>query len=369
LAAATNEVTAGAGLTELMSARAIAFEEIPVIDIGAMFGSDAAAKLGVARAIRQASETVGFFYIRNHGVAERDLERTFELGRRFFDLPLAEKLAIHQRLSPHHAGYTPLLAENTNPANKGDLHESFDMVSQFAHQSAQAQQPLRPGQPAQQHEAGRGASAAEGLSKDVNLWPAALPELKEHLNRYFAQVLQLGHRLFDVIALSLGLPEAYFEPYLTQPTAMLRINYYPPQPAQGDGSQIGIGAHTDYESFTILAQQPGITALQVWNGREWIHAPPIPGAFIVNIADQMQRWTNDTFLSTRHRAINPTGEPRLSIPFFLGVNYDTVISPLPGCVGADRPSKYPPVIAGEYVLQRLNETYGRVQEGAASTGD
>jgi isopenicillin N synthase-like dioxygenase len=82
----------------------------------------------------------------------------------------------------------------------------------------------------------------------------------------------------------------------------------------------------------------------------------------VNIADQMQRWTNDTFLSTRHRAINPTGEPRMSIPFFLGVNYDTVISPLPSCVSAERPSKYPPVIAGDYVLQRLNETCGRAKE-------
>jgi len=150
--------------TSELSARAIAFEEIPVIDIGAMAGGDAAAKLTVARAIREASETVGFFYIRNHGVADADLARTFELGGRFFALPLADKVSLHQRNSPHHAGYTPLLAENTDPANNGDLHESFDMVSR--------------------------------LEGDVNLWPEALPELKEHLNRYFAQVLHLGHRLF-----------------------------------------------------------------------------------------------------------------------------------------------------------------------------
>jgi isopenicillin N synthase-like dioxygenase len=310
-----------------LSARAIAFEEIPVIDIGAMAGSDVAAKLAVARAIREASETVGFFYIRNHGVSDGDLARTFELGRRFFALPLADKVALHQRNSPHHAGYTPLLAENTDPANHGDLHESFDMVSQ----------PVG----------------------DVNLWPEALPALKEHLNHYFAEVLRLGHRLFAVVALSLGLPEDFFEPHLTHPTAMLRLNYYPPQPVDSDATQIGIGAHTDYECFTILAQQPGITALQVWNGREWIHAPPISGALIVNIADLLQRWTNDTFLSTRHRAINTTGLPRMSIPFFLGVDHDTPISPLTCCVSADRPGKYPPVIAGEYVLQRLNETYGR----------
>jgi isopenicillin N synthase-like dioxygenase len=142
---------------------------------------------------------------------------------------------------------------------------------------------------------------------------------------------------------------------------MLRINSYPPQAVKSDGRQIGIGAHTDYECFTILAQQPGITALQVWNGREWIKAPPIPGTFVVNIADLMQRWSNDAFRSTRHRAINVSGAARLSIPFFLGVNYDTLVSPLPGCVSDERPAKYPPVIAGDYVLQRLNETYGGQQ--------
>jgi isopenicillin N synthase-like dioxygenase len=244
-------------------------------------------------------------------------------------------LSIHKNLSAQHAGYTPLLAENTDSSNDGDLHECFDMVSPLAHFP------------------GKSATGA-----DVNLWPESLPELKAALDRYFEQMLDLGKRLFEMVALSLGMPEDFFLPHLTHPMGMLRINSYPPQAAQSDSRQIGIGAHTDYECFTILAQQPGITALQVWNGREWIKAPPIPGTFVVNIADLLQRWSNDAFLSTRHRAINISGAARLSIPFFLGVNYDTQISPLPGCVSAARPSKYPPVMAGDYIYQRLNETYG-----------
>ena len=250
---------------------------------------------------------------------------------------LDEKLTIHKNLSPQHAGYTPLLAENTDSSNDGDLHEAFDMVSKLAHYP--------------------GKATTDG---DVNLWPDSLPELEMSLNRYCDQMLDLGKQLFEMVALSLGMPEHFFRPYLTHPIAMLRINSYPPQTAQSDSRQIGIGAHTDYECFTILAQQPGITALQVWNGREWIKAPPIDGTFVVNIADLLQRWTNDAFVSTRHRAINISGAARLSIPFFLGVNYDTPISPLPGCVSEERPSKYPPVVAGDYVLQRLNETYGVV---------
>jgi isopenicillin N synthase-like dioxygenase len=323
-------------VSDLTSVRTAAFDEIPIIDLAGLLRREPGAKLMAARAIRNACENVGFFYIRNHGIPEADIERTFDVGRRFFALPLEAKLSIHKNLSPQHAGYTPLLAENTDLSNDGDLHESFDMVSPLAHYPAKA------------------------AGEDVNLWPQSLAELKLSLDRYFDQVLELGKLLFEMVALSLGLPEDFFRPHLTHPIAMLRINSYPPQPAKSDSRQIGIGAHTDYECFTILAQQPGITALQVWNGREWIKAPPMPGTFVVNIADLLQRWSNDAFRSTRHRAINVSGAARLSIPFFLGVNYDTPISPLPGCVSAERPGKYPAVIAGDYVQQRLNETYGRV---------
>ena len=322
-------------VSDLTSVRTAAFEEIPIIDFAAALSDEPGAKSQAAKAIREACETVGFFYIRNHGVPEADIERIFDIGRRFFALPLDQKLSIHKNLSPQHAGYTPLLAENTDSANDGDLHECFDMVSPLARFP------------------GRGETG-----EDVNSWPEAFPEFKASLNRYFDQLLGLGKRLFEMVALSLGMPENFFLPHLTHPMGMLRINSYPPQAVNSDSRQIGIGAHTDYECFTILAQQTGITALQVWNGREWVKAPPIAGTFVVNIADLLQRWSNDAFLSTRHRAINISGAARLSIPFFLGINYDTKISPLPGCVSAERPAKYPPVIAGDYILQRLNETYG-----------
>jgi isopenicillin N synthase-like dioxygenase len=319
----------------MLTARALAFDEIPVIDFAGMLTGDGQAKSQVVAAIRKASEEIGFFYISNHGIPQALIDQAFALGASLFDLPLAEKLAIHKNQSAHHAGYTPLLAENTDPANNGDLHECFDMVAELNGNAA--------------------APAAE-----LNLWPENLPALRHCLTAYFTAMMQLGRTLFEVVAFSLDLPRDFFEPYLTRPTAMLRINHYPPQPPQTDGNQIGIGAHTDYECFTILAQQPDVTALQIWNGHEWIEAPAIPGTFVANIGDQMQRWTNDIFSSTRHRAINRSGKTRLSIPFFLGVNYNTSITPLPGCVSDERPSKYVPVIAGDYVMQRLNETYGYV---------
>jgi isopenicillin N synthase-like dioxygenase len=126
--------------------------------------------------------------------------------------------------------------------------------------------------------------------------------------------------------------------------------YYPSQEGPLNPSRMGVGAHTDHESFTILAQDDVVQALQVRNRRgQWIDAPPLPGTFVVNIGDQMARWTNGAFASTLHRVYNASGRARYSIPTFVGANADAVIQALPSCVSEDNPPKFEPVVAGEYV--------------------
>jgi isopenicillin N synthase-like dioxygenase len=327
-----------------LEARKIPFHEIPIIDFGPMRGPDLAQRQAVAQQLRDAAIGVGFFYIRNHGVPQAIIDALFTEGPAFFALPLEEKMRCHVKLSQNNSGYTPLLEENTNPAAKGDLHEAYDMAAE-----------LEPDDP----------ELLSGKSLYApNIWPAGLPAFRDAMLAYHGEMLRLGRKLFAAFALALGLAEDYFEPMITKPTRAQRIVYYPSQDGVIDEDQIGIGAHSDYECFTILAQHE-VPALQVLNAAgEWIAAPPIEGAFIVNIGDQMARWSNDLFASTVHRAINTTGRPRYSIPFFLGTNYDTLIDTLPGCVTAERPRKYEPVIAGDYVQSRFDATYGYRKEAA-----
>ncbi len=333
--------------TSSLSARETPFHEIPVIDFGPMAGGDAVARQAVAAALKDAATRVGFFYIKNHGVPAAIIAAMFTYGPKFFELPLEEKMQVHVKLSRNNSGYTPLLEENTDPTGKGDLHEAYDMALELA-----------PDDPELQGE--------KGLY-GVNLWPAGQEDFRQAMLAYSQEMLKLGRQLFRAFALALGLDEDFFAPMITKPTMAQRIVYYPSQePETIAAEQIGIGAHSDYECFTILAQHE-VAALQIRNGAgEWIAAPPIAGTFVVNIGDQMARWSNDLFASTVHRAINVTGSPRYSIPFFLGTNYDTLIDALPGCITPERPRKYEPVIAGDYVQSRFDATYGYRQ---AETSD
>jgi NitT/TauT family transport system substrate-binding protein len=169
---------------------------------------------------------------------------------------------------------------------------------------------------------------------------------------YYESALSLGRVLLRGFALALDLPETYFDDEITKPMAQLSLLHYPPQPEPVDPKHIGIGAHTDFECFTILAQSaPG---LQIQNNlNEWIEVPLIPGAFVINIGECMARWTNDVFASTIHRVINLTGKSRFSIRFFFGASYNTVITCLESCQSPERPARYAPVQFGEWAVEGI----------------
>ena len=322
-----------------------AFTEIPVVDFAPMLGQNVAARAQVADAIRSASANVGFFYLINHGVSGIIRDRAFATARRFFGQTTAEKSAIHMSKSAYVRGYGPMLAENLDTANgRGDLKESFDMAFEV---------PL-------DHPAMRVSNGIYG----PNLWPEGDAAFRADVGAYYDALLALSSRLLNAFALALDLPEDYFDPLVRMPMASMRLLHYPPQPAFAAGGQIGAGAHSDYECFTILAQDD-VGGLQVLNANgDWISAPPIPGAFVINIADMMARWTNDRFVSTLHRVVNAGGRDRYSIPFFFGPDYGATIAPLPSCISAERPAAYPPILAGRYLEERFAATYSHLQETA-----
>ncbi|KAH9850226.1 2OG-Fe-II oxygenase [Lenzites betulinus] len=315
-----------------------AFEEIPIINLEKFQSTDANVRRALADEIRDACVNVGFFYVKNHGIPQETISTTIEAAKRFFALPNDAKAVLDIHKSANFKGYTALLGENTNPENRGDLHEGFDLGwEEFSGKSR----------------------ANDGAMSGDNVWPTNLPGFREAVLEYYHAAVRLGQSLFPLFALALDLPEDFFDDKTTKPAAIMRLLYYPPQTGDVDDRVEGIGAHTDliWQCFTILWQDE-VPALQVLNNDgKWIDAVPIPGTFVVNLGDQFARWTNDVFKSTVHRAVNRSGVERYSMPLFFGTDYDVKLEPLPSCVSADFPPKYEVVTAGEYVKSRLEATY------------
>ncbi|KAJ6602240.1 hypothetical protein B0H10DRAFT_2230230 [Mycena sp. CBHHK59/15] len=311
------------------------FEQIPVIDFADAASTDRAARRDLADRIRDAC---------NHPTPETTVADAVRAAEEFFALPSAAKLAVRASFLPNldihksanFKGYTALLGENTDPTGNGDLHEGFDLGWEQA-------------------EVGDGAMAG------VNVWPpdTDVPGFRARVLAYYDAAVRLGQMLFPLFALALDLPERFFDDKTTKPAAIMRLLHYPPQPparVDDDGRVIGIGAHTDYECFTILWQDAA-GGLQVQNAEgTWIDAVPIPGTFL---GDQFARWTNDVFKSTPHRVTNRSGRERYSMPLFFGTDYDVRLEPLPSCVSPEWPARYEVVTAGEYVKGRLEETYAQ----------
>ena len=184
------------------------------------------------------------------------------------------------------------------------------------------------------------------------LWPDQ-PGFHEAVAPYYAAVADLARRMFRGFALALELPEDHFEPHLTRSPSQLRLIHYPHEPAARD--QDGIGAHTDYEFFTILrGTAPG---LEVLNGEGvWIDAPPLPGAFVVNIGDMLEVWTNGEFTATAHR-VRQVAEERYSFPYFAACDYWTVVQPDPRFVSPTRPARFGRLVSGEHLWAQTVRTF------------
>ncbi len=317
------------------AAAARPFESVPTIDISALVGQTTG-ELEVAAKIRDACINVGFFYISGHGVDHALIAGAFDAGKRFFRLPGDDKRAVSILNSPHMRGYTGLLEENTDPDKDGDLHEAFDMGLEL--------------------EADDPDAYAGVYGWGLNQWPQ-LTGFRELVVRYHEAMRHLAHSLYRGFAVSLDLDADFFTSKHTKPISELRLLRYPSQPVPND-RHLGIGAHSDYDMFTILATDD-VPALQLLNSAGvWVDAPPVPGTFIVNVGDLLERWTNDLYRSTIHRAINHPSRERYSIPFFSNIDPLEVVDVLPSCVSGDRPARYEPVGAGAYVQACMEDAYG-----------
>ncbi len=311
-------------------------QNIPVIDIQSLYGSD---KLEIARTaslIGDACRGIGFFYIKGHGLSLEDIAALFATSHEFF--ALAEDVKKQVEISPAtgNRGYVPMRGEALDPSKPADLKEAFNIGLELAADDPEL--------------------VAGARFRALNLWPEQ-PGFRESMLDYFDTALDIGRRLHMAFAADLGLEPDHFEDKLDRPLATLRLLHYPSQPGVVEDGQMGAGAHTDYGCVTLLlTDEVGGLEVRTRSG-DWIKAPYSPGAFVCNIGDCLMRWTNDTYVSTPHRVLSPAGRERYSIAFFLDPNPDAIVECLPTCSGPGNPPRYAPIRGDDYLESRLNPTY------------
>jgi isopenicillin N synthase-like dioxygenase len=308
---------------------------IPVIDISPLIDGSPAQAQAVATVLGHACRDVGFFYISGHGVLPALTKRVFDTSAAFFTAPAAMQQAVSFSGPGGNRGYIKLGGETLDPGKPPDVKEAFNIGLE-----------LPPEDP---------EMVARAPFRAANLWPD-MPDFRDTMLDYFNRVWRLGRDLHRGFALDLGLEADHFETRLDRPNATLRLLHYPQSEAPLSEGQLGAGVHTDYGNVTLLAtDEVGGLMVQDRSGR-WLDAPVIPGTFVCNIGDCLMRWSNDVYVSTPHKVVNP-GKDRYSVAFFLDPNPDAIVACLPTCVSADRPAKYAPITGAEFLRSRLEPTY------------
>ncbi|XP_002982743.2 2-oxoglutarate-Fe(II) type oxidoreductase hxnY [Selaginella moellendorffii] len=297
---------------------------------------------GAPGATAQEGLETGFFYVVNHGISEEFMAQVFEQSRKFFTLPLEEKMKVYQ--DENFRGYTPIFDEKLDPAKQrlGDAKEGYYIGREVSGSDPRAKDPLQ----------------------GPNQWPSpdTLPEWKQTMKMYFDQAEKLSRKLIKLIARALELEESFFDKpgMFDHPMAVVRLLHYPAQASNPEEGLFGAGAHSDYGMLTLLASD-GVPGLQICKEKDakeqvWTNVQPLRGAFVVNLGDMLERWTNNLFRSTLHRVLN-YGVECHSIAFFMEPNFDCIVECIPTCCSELNPPKLPPVKSGDHLLGRYKVTH------------
>ncbi|EMD39957.1 hypothetical protein CERSUDRAFT_112193 [Gelatoporia subvermispora B] len=323
---------------------------ISVIDFGAFQSGDK--RQEVADAMLKSFQDTGFVYLVNHGISQEKINSMFHWSKTFFSLPHDVKmLAPHPPSGKHHRGYSA---------------PGVEKVTQHVYDSTELAK-IRAKAPdvKESFECGRENSVVQ-----PNIWlpDDALPGFRDICLDFFWACREAELNVLRALALGLHLSEDFFVEYHEAADNQLRLLHYPSVPVeQIEKEEITrIGAHSDFGSITLLIQDDvgGLEIEDPKNPGTFLTASPISGALIVNAGDTLARWSNDTIRSTIHRVRAPPDSAkdgmtpeRYSIPYFCSADYSATIDCIPGTYSAERPKKYEPTTAKDYILHRLAQSY------------
>ncbi|CAG8497849.1 7879_t:CDS:2 [Paraglomus occultum] len=310
--------------------------DIPIID----FSLFETKKVTCAQQIKEASVSIGFLYLRNHGIDQSDIDNIFVVSQEYFSLPTETKL--EHRIKRDNFGYSALHQETLDPEtqNTGDFKEAFNF----------------------------GKFVGGNCSQEL---PATLAQHKDFLAKFSRICHNLCLKILEAFAIALEIPETeggkgwFTERHLYELESgdILRVLHYPAVKSI-DHDDMRAGSHSDYGSLTLLFQKD-VGGLEVLSGDDqWISAPVIPGCVLVNIGDLLEYWSGGLFRSTKHRVVFRHDNlllDRYSVAYFCHAADDVSLEPIPSRLVVGRmevnSSDGRVLTAGQHLRNRLDASY------------
>lgn len=332
---------------------------VPLIDLSHALAGEPCARDAVGAVLDTACRESGFFLVAGHGIDPALIERQLDVTRRFFHVPLEERRHLA-------APKGDLTLRGLRLFFEGRDGSTYGGASQDAGATRLAAPPdlcelftmNRLGEPG----VAEAAELEDGYDvwSRPNQWPTnpGLDAFKPTWMAFYAELERLAGELMRFFALGLGVDEHFFDPMVDQHLTNLCANYYPPVATPPLPGQYRKFPHTDSGTMTVLYQDEagGLQVVDRHSG-EWVDVPFVEGSFVVNIGDLMAIWTNDRWVSTKHRILAPPperwGSERISMPFFHQPNWSAVIECLPSCTDADTPPLHAPVQSGPYLNYKV----------------
>ncbi|KAG6395218.1 hypothetical protein SASPL_145859 [Salvia splendens] len=287
--------------------------EFPLLDLEGV-SDDPIKRNAVVDAVREASETWGFFQVINHGIPEAVLEDMIDGVRRFFGQDDEERKKWYTRdLKKSRVAY------NSN----------FDL---YTAPSANWRDTVF-------------CKMAPNLPQPEEL-PAVCSDI---MIEYTKQVLKLGRSLFQLLSEALGLKADHLVDMKCADGVAMLMHYYPkcPQPEL----TLGASKHADSDFLTVLLTDQ-VRGLQVLYQNQWVDVPFVPGALVVNIGDLLQLVTNDRFVSADHRVLVNSSSSRVSVACFFRnatTRSTELYWPIEELVSEDDPPRYRATTLEEYI--------------------
>ncbi|WP_215865894.1 isopenicillin N synthase family dioxygenase [Acidithiobacillus thiooxidans] len=326
-------------MSSLPIVRRVKDTTLPIINVKCLSSSRFEDRKMVGVAIRAACTENGFFYCSGHGIPLDLIDSVMTQTRALFDQPIEAKMKLEMSVdSNSNRGYERFGGQTLEAGTLPDSKEGYYIGRELPEDD----KPVK-----------------AGRFYGPNVWPENLPLFKNIMCNYYQAMVELSELVLNGIALSLDLPEDYFDSYMREPLTTLRLLHYPPKPTDEASNQKGAGEHTDWGALTFLLQD-AVAGLQVYDDRsgDWMLVEPLPGTLVVNIGDALAHWTNDLYKSTKHRVYNLSGRERYSVPFFYSGNPDYVVKCIPTCLATGETPRYAPITVEDHLVNMYKKTYG-----------